>query len=222
MIFLVPTPIGHLADMTFRAVQTLREVDWIAAEDTRQTVKLLRHYQIENRMVPLHQHNEHHKIPALLDNLKASGQRMAYVTDAGMPGISDPGFLIVREALARQIPVQALPGPTAVIPALVASGLPCDRFVFEGFLPVQKGRKTRILALQSEARTIVLYESPHRIRQTLQGLAEVLGPERQACIARELSKLHEEFLRGTLAELISHYEIHTPKGEYVLVVAGCP
>ncbi|MFK7969881.1 MAG: 16S rRNA (cytidine(1402)-2'-O)-methyltransferase [Bacteroidia bacterium] len=219
-ITLVPTPIGNLEDITLRALRVLREADLVAAEDTRTSGNLLKHFEIETPRTALHQHNEHHKVQSLLDEVQAKDMHLAIVSDAGTPGISDPGFLLVREAVARGIRVETLPGPTAFVPALVNSGLPCDRFVFEGFLPQKKGRQTRILALAEEVRTVVFYESPHRIGKALKQLAELWDPERQACICREISKLHEESVRGTLGELAVQYADKKVKGEIVLVVAG--
>ena len=219
-ITLVPTPIGNLEDITLRALRILKEADLIAAEDTRTSGKLLNHYQIETSRISLHQHNEHHKIPSLLDRIMEENLHLAVISDAGTPGISDPGFLLVREALGRNIPIETLPGPTALIPALVSSGIPCERFAFEGFLPPKKGRQTRLKALAEEKRTLVLYESPYRLLKTLQQLAEVLGPDRTAAAGREISKLHETFVRGSLQELCTHFAQTKPKGEFVLIVAG--
>lgn len=219
-VTLVPTPIGNLEDMSFRAVRILQEADLIAAEDTRTSGRLLKHYEITTHQVALHQHNEHKKVPQLLDQIQSEDLHLAVITDAGTPGISDPGFLLVREAIAREIVIETLPGATAFVPALVSSGLPCDRFVFEGFLPVKKGRQTRLKALAEEDRTLILYISPHRVLRTLQDLAEFLGSERQASLSRELSKLYEEHIRGTLSELITRVETSSLKGEMVLVVAG--
>ena len=218
-LILVPTPIGNLEDMTFRAIRVLKESDVILAEDTRQTSRLLRHYEIDTRMESHHQHNEHKKVEVLAQRM-AAGETFALVTDAGTPGISDPGFLLVRECIKEGIEIECLPGATAFVPALVNSGLPCDRFVFEGFLPHKKGRQTRIQALAEETRTIVFYESPYRILKTLTQLAEGLGEDRPASISRELTKLYEENVQGTLKELIRHFENGTIKGEFVLVVAG--
>lgn len=218
-LVLVPTPIGNLEDITFRAVRILKEVSFILAEDTRTSHRLLSHYAISTPMQSYHIFNEHKQIERLLSKIKASGY-VALISDAGTPGISDPGFLLVRECLNADIEVECLPGPTAMIPAIVASGLPNDRFVFEGFLPHKKGRKKRIERLRDEDRTIVFYESPHRIVKTLDQLAGVLGNERQATIAREISKIHEEIVRGSLAELSAHFQAHAPKGEFVLVVQG--
>ncbi|MDX1909113.1 MAG: 16S rRNA (cytidine(1402)-2'-O)-methyltransferase [Bacteroidia bacterium] len=221
-IVLVPTPVGNLEDMTYRAVRVLQEAHLVAAEDTRTSGVLLRHYGISTPLTALHMHNEHLKTPQLLDKVAAEGLTLAVVTDAGTPGISDPGFLLVREALRRGIPVETLPGPTAFVPALVSSGLPCDRFVFEGFLPPKKGRQTRIMALAQDPRTVVLYESPHRLDKALEQLLAFFGPERPACIAREISKLHETYLRGTLAELLAQVQVQPPKGEIVLIIGGNP
>jgi len=219
-ITLVPTPIGNLEDITLRALRVLKEADLIAAEDTRTSGVLLKHYEVDTPQTALHQHNEHSKTPRLLDQIMEEDLHLAVLTDAGTPGISDPGFLLVREAIAREIKVETLPGAVALIPALVSSGLPCDRFLFEGFLPHKKGRQTRIKELAEESRTIVFYESPHRLLKTLTQLAEFWGPDRAACVCRELSKLHETYHRGTLAELAAYFEETAPKGEIVLVVGG--
>jgi 16S rRNA (cytidine1402-2'-O)-methyltransferase len=219
-ITLVPTPIGNLEDITLRALRTLREADLVAAEDTRTSGVLLKHHGVETALTSLHQHNEHRKVPALLDQVLAEDLHLAVISDAGTPGISDPGFLLVREAIARGIEVQTLPGPVALIPALVSSGLPCDRFVFEGFLPPKKGRQTRLMELAVDARTVILYESPHRLTKTLGQLAEHFGPDRQACVSRELSKLYESHVRGTLAELEAHFTAQPAKGEIVICVGG--
>ncbi|MEA1876387.1 MAG: 16S rRNA (cytidine(1402)-2'-O)-methyltransferase [Bacteroidota bacterium] len=218
-LVLVPTPIGNLEDITFRAVRILKEVSFILAEDTRTSYRLLSHYAISTPMQSYHIFNEHKQIERLISKIEASGY-VALISDAGTPGISDPGFLLVRECLNAGIEVECLPGPTAMIPAIVASGLPNDRFIFEGFLPHKKGRKKRIERLQDEDRTIVFYESPHRIVKTLDQLAEVLGNERQASISREISKIHEEIVQGSLSELSTHFQAHAPKGEFVLVVRG--
>jgi 16S rRNA (cytidine1402-2'-O)-methyltransferase len=220
LISLVPTPIGNLEDITQRALRLLREADLIAAEDTRTSGKLLKHYGIETPQTALHQHNEHHRVPALLRQVQEQDLHLVVVTDAGTPGISDPGFLLVREAIALDLLVEALPGPAALVPALVSSGLPCDRFVFEGFLPHKKGRHTRLTELATEPRTLVFYESPHRLNKTLGQLVEYLGADRAACVSRELSKLHETHHRGTLAELLAYFSAHPAKGEIVLVVGG--
>jgi 16S rRNA (cytidine1402-2'-O)-methyltransferase len=220
-LFLVPTPIGNLEDITLRAKRILGEVDAVIAEDTRVSGRLLQHLGLGRPLIPFHAHNEHRMVEQLTQRM-AAGERFALVSDAGTPGISDPGFLLVRAAVKEGVAVECLPGPTAFVPALVDSGLPCDRFVFEGFLPVKKGRRTRLEALRSEERTMVLYESPHRIARTVRELAEVLGPDRAASFSREISKLHEETVRGTLAELAAHLEGHEPRGEFVLCVAGAP
>ncbi|MEL6850263.1 MAG: 16S rRNA (cytidine(1402)-2'-O)-methyltransferase [Bacteroidota bacterium] len=219
-ITLVPTPIGNLEDISLRALRILKEADLIAAEDTRTTGKLLKHYEIETPQTALHLHNEHHKIPHLLEKIEQEDWHLAVVSDAGTPGISDPGFLLVREAITKEIEVQTLPGATAFVPALVNSGLPCDRFVFEGFLPVKKGRQTRLKSLVEESRTMVFYESPHRILKTLKQLAEVLGETRPACLCREISKMHETVLRGSLSEISAQLSAKPIKGEIVLVVGG--
>ncbi len=218
-LWLVPTPIGNLEDITLRAKRILAEADAVIAEDTRTSGRLLQRYGIQQKFIAFHIHNEHRITDQLIQRMLA-GERFALVTDAGMPAISDPGFLLVRAAVKAGIPVETLPGPTAFVVALVNSGLPCDRFTFEGFLPVKKGRRTRIAELATERRTMVFYESPHRIARTLQELAEAFGAERPASVSRELTKLHEETLRGTLAELAAHFAKHAPKGEFVLCVAG--
>lgn len=218
-LWLVPTPIGNLGDITLRALETLRKVDLILAEDTRTTAKLLQHYDIEVPMRSYHMHNEHKSVPKLIDELRI-GNSMALVSDAGSPGISDPGFLLVRACVEACIPVNALPGATALIPAVTLSGLPSERFVFEGFLPQKKGRQTRLKALEAEQRTMVFYESPHRLVKTLSQLAEHLGEERNVSVSRELSKKFEETLRGTLASVVHHFMETPPKGEFVIVVEG--
>ena len=218
-LFVVPTPIGNLDDMTFRAVKILKNVDYILAEDTRTSGKLLKHFEIHTKQRSYHIFNEHKAAEKLVDRMKR-GEVFALVSDAGTPAISDPGFLLVREVIGAGLEVQCLPGPTAFVPALVNSGLPNDRFVFEGFLPHKKGRKTRIEGLMEEVRTMIFYESTHRIQKTLQQLADAFGEDRQACVSRELTKLHEENARGTLKELIDYYQTHPIKGEIVLVVAG--
>lgn len=222
MLYLVPTPIGNLEDLTFRALRVLKEADVVACEDTRTSGFLLAHYGVETPRTSFHAHNEHGKAQHLVERMKG-GATVALVTDAGSPGISDPGFLLVREAVAAGVRVEALPGATAFVPALVASGLPTDRFVYEGFLPQKKGRQTRLKALADEPRTMVLYESPHRLAKLLGELGEHLGPERPAAVARELTKLHEEVRRGTLAELAAHYGAQGKvRGEIVVVVGGQP
>lgn len=218
-LYLVPTPIGNLEDITFRAVRILKEVNLILAEDTRKTGTLLKHYGISNHLRSHHMHNEHRTAEEIAARIE-SGESVALVTDAGTPGISDPGFLLVRTCVAAGIEVETLPGATAFVPALVNSGLPCDRFHFEGFLPHKKGRQTRITYLASLPYTFVLYESPFRLVKTLVQLSSAINPERKACVSRELSKLFEENRRGTLAELAAHYTNHPPKGEIVISVGG--
>ena len=218
-LVLVPTPIGNLDDITLRALKVLAEVNAVIAEDTRVTGRLLQHYAIAQPQIGFHAHNEHRTVEQLVQRMQ-NGERFAMVTDAGTPGISDPGFLLVRAALAAGVTVECLPGATAFVPALVNSGLPCDRFVFEGFLPVKKGRRTRLDALRIETRTMVFYESPHRIGRSLGDLAESFGPDRAASVSRELTKLHEETVRGSLAELAAHFTTKEHRGEFVVVVAG--
>ncbi len=218
-LWLIPTPIGNLADMTYRAVTTLQEADGILCEDTRTSGVLLRHYGISRPLTPFHLHNEHKALAHIIERLKG-GSKLALLTDAGTPGISDPGFLLVRECIREDIPVECLPGATAFVPALVQSGLPSDAFVFEGFLPVKKGRQTAMKAIAAESRTVILYESPHRLAKTLRELAEHCGPERPAAVCRELTKMFEETRRGPLAELAAHYEAKPPRGEIVLLIAG--
>ena len=218
-LYIVPTTIGNLEDMTFRAVRLLKEVDLILAEDTRTSGILLKHYDIQTKMQSYHKFNEHKAISHIIDRLKG-GEIIALISDAGTPGISDPGFLIAREAARENIDVECLPGATAFVPALVGSGIPCDKFCFEGFLPQKKGRMTRLKNLADEERTIVFYESPHRIVKTLTQLAEYMGEERFAATCREISKKYEETLRGTLKELIMHFTLNEPKGEFVIVVSG--
>jgi 16S rRNA (cytidine1402-2'-O)-methyltransferase len=218
-LFLVPTPIGNLEDITLRALRTLKEADLVLAEDTRQSVKLLKHYEIEKPLIPYHQHNEHRELQRFVHMLE-EGKNIALVTDAGTPGISDPGFLIVRECLRNAITVECLPGATAFVPALVKSGLPSDSFCFEGFLPEKKGRQTMLQKLSGEERTIILYESPHRLLKTLEQLSEFFGAERQASVSRELTKVYEETVNGTLAELAGYFGSKPVKGEIVIVIAG--
>lgn len=222
LISLIPTPIGNLEDLTLRSLRLLKEADLIAAEDTRTSGKLLKHYEIDTPKLSLHQHNEHQRIPQLLTRVKEEDLHLAIISDAGTPGISDPGFLVVREAIKAGIQVEVLPGATAFVPALVASGLPCDRFVFEGFLPIKKGRHTRLTQLQPETRTLIFYESPHRLVKTLAQFGEYFGEDRAACVARELTKIHETYVRGTLAELHQHFTAKPPKGEIVLLLSGAP
>lgn len=218
-LYIVPTPVGNLEDMTFRAIRVLREADLILAEDTRTSGILLKHYEIKNMLQSHHKFNEHQTVDGLADRILA-GQTVALISDAGTPGISDPGFLLVRECVRRGIEVQCLPGATAFVPAVVDSGLPNDRFCFEGFLPQKKGRMTRLQALAEEKRTMIFYESPYRLVKTLTQLSEVLGAGRPASVSREISKMHEETVRGTLAELTAHFTAHEPRGEIVLVVGG--
>ena len=218
-LYLVPTPIGNLEDITLRALRVLKEVDFILAEDTRTSAKLLKHYEIEKRVLAHHQHNEHQSVEHIVRQIE-TGSSVALVTDAGTPGISDPGFLLVRACIKSGIEVECLPGATAFVPALVNSGLPCERFIFEGFLPHKKGRQTRLATLKTNAYTFVLYESPFRLAKTLLQLAEVLGEEREASVSRELTKIYEETRRGTLKHLADWYTQHPPKGEIVIVVAG--
>lgn len=219
MLYIVPTPVGNMEDMTLRAIRILKEADLILAEDTRTSGLLLKHYDIQNRLLSHHKYNEHGTAASIVERLKA-GQTIALISDAGTPGISDPGFFLVREAVAAGIEVQTLPGATACIPAIVSSGLPCDRFCFEGFLPQKKGRQTHLELLRNEQRTMVFYESPYRLLKTLQQFSEVFGTDRQASVCREISKIHEESVRGSLAELIVHFTEKAPKGEIVIVVAG--
>lgn len=220
MLYLVPTPIGNLEDITFRAVRVLREVSLIACEDTRTSGHLLDHYDIDTPTTSYHEHNEHEKAPQLVARMRA-GNEIALITDAGSPGISDPGFYLTRACWEQNIDVRALPGPTALIPALTASALPSDRFVFEGFLPKKKGRQTRLIELSSEPRTIVLYEAPYRLLRTLDDLKEFLGPERQAAVARELTKKFEEIERGTLQEVRSYFAGYDKvRGECVILIEG--
>ena len=206
-------------DMTFRAIQVLKEADLILAEDTRTSGILLKHFEIKNGMQSHHKFNEHQTVENVVKRIMA-GETVALISDAGTPGISDPGFLLARECARSGIEVQCLPGPTAFVPALVSSGLPCDRFCFEGFLPQKKGRVTRLKALSEEERTLVFYESPYRLLKTLTQFVEFFGPERQAAVAREISKVHEETVRGTLGELVEHFTANEPRGEIVIVVAG--
>lgn len=219
ILYIVPTPVGNMEDMTLRAIRILKEADLVLAEDTRTTGRLLKHFEISNHLLSHHKFNEHGTSASIVERLKA-GQTIALVSDAGTPGISDPGFYLAREAAKADITVQTLPGPTACIPAIVSSGLPCDRFCFEGFLPQKKGRKSRIESLADETRTMVFYESPYRLVKTLLQFAEFFGEDRQACVCREISKMFEESVRGTLAEIAAHFTTVEPKGEIVIVVAG--
>jgi 16S rRNA (cytidine1402-2'-O)-methyltransferase len=218
-LFVVPTPIGNLEDMTFRAIRVLKEVDLILAEDTRTSGFLLKHFEIKTQMHSHHKFNEHKTVDAVVQRIKG-GQAVALISDAGTPAISDPGFLVVRACIEQGIEIECLPGATAFVPALVSSGLPNDRFCFEGFLPQKKGRQTKISKLVTETRTMVFYESPFRLLKTLTQLSEVLGLERKASVSREISKIYEETIRGTFAELIEHFSAQIPKGEIVIVVAG--
>ncbi len=218
-LYLVPTPIGNLKDITLRALEILQSVDAVLAEDTRTTGKLLKHYEIKQKLISYHAHNEHNAVARVIESL-ARGETLALVSDAGSPGISDPGYLLVHEVLKHNFKVEALPGATAFVPALVKSGLPSERFVFEGFLPHKKGRQTRLLAIAEETRTVILYESPHRLLKTLNQMAEYLGMDRQVSVSRELTKLFEETVNGTLEEVIAHFENGTIKGEFVLIIKG--
>ncbi len=219
MLYLVPTPIGNLEDITLRAVRVLREVDLVLAEDTRTTAVLLRHYEISTPMRSHHKFNEHAAVGGVAREL-SSGRKIALVSDAGTPGISDPGFLLVRECLAAGIEVECLPGATAFVPALVDSGFPTERFCFEGFLPIKKGRSSRLQMLAAEPRTMVFYESPFRVVRTLEQFAEVFGGQRQVSVSRELSKKFEQTVRGALVDVVGHFREHPPKGEFVIVVRG--
>ena len=221
MLYIVPTPVGNLEDITLRALRVLRECDLILAEDTRTTGLLLHHFEISKPMQSYHKFNEHQTVARVVGRLRA-GETVALVSDAGTPGISDPGFLVAREAVKAGVEVTCLPGATAFVPALVGSGLPCDKFVFEGFLPQKKGRQTRLYFLADEERSIVFYESPHRVLKTLQQLAEVCGEDRPVAVCRELSKIHEEYVRGTLAEAVAHFTEHEPRGEFVIILGGNP
>ena len=221
ILYIVPTPVGNLNDMTFRAVQVLKDADLILAEDTRTSSVLLHHYDIHGKLQSHHKFNEHQTAEMIKERI-LGGLNVALISDAGTPGISDPGFLLARTCAAEGIEVQTLPGATACIPAIVSSGLPCDRFCFEGFLPVKKGRQTLLRALAEEPRTMIFYESPYRLVKTLDQFIEHFGPERECSVAREISKIHEEHRRGTLAEVSAWYKEHEPKGEIVIVVAGAP
>lgn len=218
-LYLVPTPVGNLKDITFRAVEVLENADLILAEDTRQSKKLLTHYNINTPLQSHHMFNEHKTVVAICDRI-LSGSVIALISDAGTPGISDPGFLLVRTAIEKGIIVETLPGPTAFVPALVNSGLPCERFCFEGFLPQKKGRQKKLSALKDESRTMVFYESPYRLLKALTEMSAVFGADREAAVAREISKIYEENIRGSLSFLAEHYKNHPPKGEIVIIVAG--
>jgi 16S rRNA (cytidine1402-2'-O)-methyltransferase len=220
ILYIVPTPVGNMEDMTFRAVRILKEVDLVLAEDTRTSGILLKHYDIHNQLMSHHKFNEHGTSAGIVSRLQA-GENVALISDAGTPGISDPGFMLVRECVKNGIEVQTLPGATAFVPALVSSGLPCDKFVFEGFLPQKKGRQKHLAELKDEMRTMVFYESPYRVVKTLEQFAEVFGEDRQVSCCREISKIHEESVRGTVSEVLQHFREHEPKGEFVIVVGGC-
>ena len=218
-LYIIPTPVGNMEDITLRAIRILKEADLVLAEDTRTSGILLKHFEIKNQVMSHHKFNEHGTSAGIVERLKA-GQNIALISDAGTPGISDPGFFLVREAAKAGIEVTCLPGATAFVPALVMSGLPCDRFSFEGFLPQKKGRQTKLTTLAQEQRTMVFYESPYRLLKTLQQFSEFFGQDRQACVCREISKVHEEAVRGSLGELVAHFTEKEPKGEIVIVVAG--
>ncbi len=218
-LYLVPTPIGNLEDITFRAVRVLKEVDLILAEDTRTSGKLLKHFEISTHMHSHHMHNEHKTVDTIVKRLK-SGEAIALISDAGTPAISDPGFLLTRACIENDIEIECLPGATAFVPALVNSGLPNDKFVFEGFLPVKKGRQTRFTFLAEETRTIIFYESPHKLIKTLTNFVEYFGADRPVSVSRELTKLYEETVRGTVAEVLEHFTKTAPKGEFVIVLGG--
>ncbi len=218
-LYLIPTPIGNLEDITLRALRVLKEVDVILAEDTRTSSKLLKHYEINKKLVAHHQHNEHKSLERIIDSIKA-GETMALISDAGTPAISDPGFLLARECIKNDIEVECLPGATAFVPALVNSGFPCDKFVFEGFLPHKKGRQTRLKLLAEETRTVIFYESTHRLLKTLNQLAEFFGENRHVSVSRELTKMHEETVRGSVKEVVEYYNNNVTKGEIVIVVHG--
>ena len=218
-LYVVPTPVGNMEDMTFRAIRVLKEADLILAEDTRTSGILLKHYEIKNAMQSHHKFNEHQTVESIVNRIKG-GQTVALISDAGTPGISDPGFLVVRECVRNGIEVQCLPGATAFVPALVSSGLPDERFCFEGFLPQKKGRMTRLNALKDETRTMIFYESPYRLLKTLTQFAEVFGAERPVSVCREISKIHEESFRGTLQEVIAHFTETEPRGEIVIILGG--
>ncbi len=219
ILYIVPTPVGNMEDMTLRAIRVLKEADLVLAEDTRTSSHLLKHFDIQQHLVSHHKFNEHGTSASVVERLLA-GQTVALISDAGTPGISDPGFFLVREAVKAGIEVQTLPGATAFVPALVSSGLPCDRFCFEGFLPQKKGRQTRLRQLAEEERTMVFYESPYRVVKTLQQFCEVFGGDRQVSVCREISKVHEESVRGTLTEVLAHFTVHEPRGEFVIIVDG--
>jgi 16S rRNA (cytidine1402-2'-O)-methyltransferase len=218
-LYIVPTPVGNLKDITLRAIETLQNVELILAEDTRKSIVLLKHYHIETKLQSFHKFNEHKTLQTIIEKLK-SGADIAIISDAGTPGISDPGFLLTREAVINHIDIETLPGATAFVPALVNSGLPCDRFIFEGFLPQKKGRQKRLTELQDETRTMVFYESPYRVLKTLEQFAAVFGEDRNISVSREISKIYEETIRGQISELILHFTQNTPKGEFVIILDG--
>lgn len=220
MLYVIPTPVGNLEDITMRAVRLLKEADFVLAEDTRTSSKLLKHLDIQVPMYSHHKFNEHKTSASVVERIRDCAGHAALISDAGTPAISDPGFMLVRECIRSGVEVQCLPGATAFVPALVCSALPCDKFVFEGFLPQKKGRQTRLNFLKEEQRTIIFYESPYRVVKTLTQLAEVFGGERQAAAVREISKLHEECVRGSLSELVEHFTKNEPRGEFVLLVGG--
>lgn len=220
ILYVVPTPVGNMEDMTLRAIRVLKEADLVLAEDTRTSGVLLKHFDIHQHLLSHHKFNEHGTSAGIVERLKA-GQTIALISDAGTPGISDPGFYLVREAVNAGVDVQCLPGATAFVPALVSSGLPCDRFAFEGFLPQKKGRQTKLKSLAAEQRTMIFYESTYRLLKTLQQFAEYFGEQRRVSVCREISKIHEESVRGTLAEVIEHFTETEPKGEIVIVLEGC-
>lgn len=219
-LYVVPTPVGNLEDITMRALRVLREADLVLAEDTRTSGNLLRHYDIHRPMLSFHKFNEHQVVSSIVSRLQG-GETMALVSDAGTPGISDPGYLLVREAIQASVEVITLPGATAFVPALVSSGLPCDKFCFEGFLPQKKGRMTRLQELADEPRTMIFYESPHRVVKALEQFIEIFGASRHVSVCREISKMHEESLRGTLEDVLTHFQKNEPRGEFVIIVGGC-
>ena len=218
-LYLVPTPVGNLEDITYRALRILKEADLILAEDTRTSGILLKHFEIKNAMLSYHKFNEHQTVDRVVERLRA-GDTVAVISDAGTPGISDPGFLVAREAIRAGVEVVTLPGATAFVPALVSSGLPCDRFCFEGFLPQKKGRQSRLEALRDETRTMIFYESPHRVVKALTQFVEIFGPDRPVSVCREISKIHEESVRGSLQEVMDYFQSNEPRGEFVIVVGG--
>lgn len=221
ILYVVPTPVGNMEDITMRALRILREADLVLAEDTRTSGNLLRHFDIHRPMLSFHKFNEHQTVANIVSRLMG-GEQMALVSDAGTPGISDPGYLLVREAIKAGVEVITLPGATAFVPALVSSGLPCDKFCFEGFLPQKKGRQSRLEELGREARTLIFYESPHRVVKALEQMIDIFGQTRPVAVCREISKVHEEVVRGTLSEALEHFRMNEPRGEFVIVVGGCP